>query len=136
MSLPSQERAPPEAMVAKEYPPSNDGAGRPDHVFLASVLEVIHVHVGRPGPARHRPTKARPTKAHIQLWAVPCQHVCPVIGPRHSPQLVMCARPAQIAQNVLMCQTGPYTYNSNTSSKSIKYIYDQNKTKMFCGCTL
>jgi hypothetical protein len=87
----------------------------------------IHVHVGRPGLARHRPikarpTKARPTKAHIQLWAVPCQHVCPVIGPRHGPQLVMCARPAQIAQNVLMCQTGPYTYNSNTSTKSIIYI--------------
>jgi hypothetical protein len=35
----------------------------------------------------------------------------------------MCARPAQIAQNTLMCQTGPYTYNSNTSTKSIIYIY-------------
>jgi hypothetical protein len=37
-----------------------------------------------------------------------CQHVCLVIGPRHDLQLVMCARPTQISQNVLMCQTGPY----------------------------
>jgi hypothetical protein len=37
---------------------------------LMSDDRTIHVHVGRPGPARHRstkarPTKARPTKAHI-----------------------------------------------------------------------
>jgi hypothetical protein len=38
----------------------------------------------------------------------------PVIDALYGPQLVMCVRPTQIAQNALMCQTGPYTYNSNT----------------------
>jgi hypothetical protein len=30
---------------------------------VGATVSSIHVHVGRPGPARHRPTKARPTKA-------------------------------------------------------------------------